>query len=157
MAPLLKSRFAWSVTILLALLVWAKYRLSSGPDPAHATHRQEVGEEIDRLFREYQDEKFVARSVWTSGWRMTLPSGRSVKRTTLDDQAVPIIAYGKEAVPHLFKWVRSDNIAVRYIATYSLEEITGISPEVYYLQKEDRAGNWEKAIRVWEAWLEEQQ
>ncbi len=70
------------------------------------------------------------------------------------NQAAPIIAYGGKAVPHLFKWVMSENLAVRYIAIYSLQQITGLSPYVPYFDKEDQAGNREKAIKIWKGWWE---
>jgi hypothetical protein len=111
---------------------------------------------IDHIFQGFQKEKFVESKdlTETSGWMMELPSGKSVSRSFLMNQAEPIITLGKEAIPALFKWVMNDQLYIRYIAIYSLQEITGLSPFTAYFDKEDSAGNREKAIKTWNEWYE---
>ena len=121
--------------------------------------QQNIEEKIDRIFMGFLNEEFFEQEGVTpdSGWVMLLPSGREVTRSFLMNQASPVIVYGDEAVPHLFKWVMNENLAVRYIAIYSLQQITGLSPYTPYFDKEDRTGNRQKAIKIWKEWWEKQQ
>ncbi|MFH1227565.1 MAG: HEAT repeat domain-containing protein [Planctomycetota bacterium] len=127
--------------------------------PEDEIQKAKIKTDIDRLFNDFLNEKFIEYSGLSvcSGWVITLPSGRTVVRSFLDDQAAPIIAYGPEAVPHLFKWLKIDNISVRYIAIYSLQQITGVKPYTPYFatQKEDEEKKFiEKAIPVWQEWYD---
>jgi hypothetical protein len=112
-----------------------------------------VGEVIDRLLRRYRREKLPAPQA---GSRLSvypplsLPSGRErVLVEELGDLARSLAAYGKEAVPHLLKWVQVDEWHVRYIAIYAVEEITSLKP-VDPLSK-DREQR-ELAIKAWQEW-----
>lgn len=109
---------------------------------------------INNLFSDFIEEKFQEQIGITeeSGWLMTLPSGRQVPRSFLQRQAVPIIAIGREAVPHLFNWVMYDNLAIQYIAIYSLQEITGIKPMIPYFYRDGHCKEKEKAIQLWKNW-----
>jgi hypothetical protein len=120
--------------------------------------RARVGQTVDRLLTDNLHERWRRPSKLglASGWAISLPSGRLIRRDTLQHQAEPIIALGKEAVPHLFKWVQSDNLAVRFIAVYALEQITGLESHVPTFDQEDRAGNRARAIEVWREWYAQQ-
>ena len=111
---------------------------------------------IDNMFINFQNEKFREDTNLApqSGWLMTLSSGRKVSRSFLMFQADTIITFGKNAVPHLFKWVMNDNLSVRYIAIYSLQQITGLEPFTPYFDQEDAENNREKAIAIWKEWWE---
>jgi hypothetical protein len=62
------------------------------------------------------------------------------------------IAYGVEAVPHLLKWVMHDELAIRYVAAYSLEQLTGIQGEFGWFDKDDVRHGREAAIARWKQW-----
>lgn len=113
---------------------------------------------VDTLFLGFLHEKFfIAEGLREeSGWMMELPSGKMVTRSFLRLQADTIISIGNDAVPCLFKWVMNDNLFIRYIALYSLEQITGISSGVAYFDKEDLPGNRQKAIKTYDEWWEKQ-
>jgi hypothetical protein len=88
-----------------------------------------------------------------SGWTMPHPSGESISRSRLQYYAKPIIAMRAGAAPHLFRWVMADNPAVRYIAVYSLERITGIKYGTSYFDPDPDGTARNRAIRAWEEWL----
>lgn len=119
---------------------------------------KQMKKKIDRIFTDFQNEKFFKEKgiIPESGWIMTLSSGKKVTRSFLMRQAAPIISYGREAVPYLFKWVMIEDLPIRYIAIYSLQKITGLSPYIPYFDKEDHAGNRENAIKIWKEWWKEQ-
>ena len=83
------------------------------------------------------------------GWLMTLPDERLRDRNGLRLHATPFIKCGPDAVPYLFKWVMHDNLAIRYIAAYSLEQITGMASGIYWFDQEDKDRHREGAIRAW--------
>lgn len=117
---------------------------------------QQIGVEIDHVFTNFTNEIFdESKDYLLSGWTMQLSSGRKVSREFLRKQASSIVVYGVEAVPHLFKWVMSDNLSVRYIATYALGQITGCRVPTTTFDTEDLAGNREKAIKIWKEWYEQ--
>jgi len=90
---------------------------------------------------------------------MTLPSGKEISRTVLQEQAKPIIACGHFAVPYLFKWLKINNLPVRYIAIYSLGQITGLTPNTPYFatpESEKEHKYIEKAIVEWQKWYDVQ-
>jgi hypothetical protein len=88
------------------------------------------------------------------GWEVDLPSGRTVARLTLQAEAGSLIALGPDAVPHLLKWVVHDNPALRYVAIYALEQITGEKPYLPYFDQDDHGGYRNRAIEVWTRWYE---
>jgi hypothetical protein len=117
-----------------------------------------VRKEVDRTMTDYDSENFIdPHNVETSGWWMRLPSGREVSRSFLQSQARPIVQlYGKNAVPHLFVWIRHENCGVRYIAIHALNQITGLYPEIPDLGKSDNDFVEQRAIDTWREWYEAQ-
>jgi hypothetical protein len=115
---------------------------------------------ISRLLRQNRREYFRTRPpnelLLISGWIQALPSGEMIHRATLQTQAQPIVGMGREAVPELLKWVQAPEWHVRYIAIYSLQEITGLEPYTPYFDDEDREKNRPKAIVVWKDWYDSQ-
>jgi hypothetical protein len=89
----------------------------------------------------------------SSGWETTLPDGTAVVRSTLQDEARPLIALGAEAVPDLLPWVQHTSGAIRYTATFALEQITGEHPDVMPLDDADRDGR-ARAVEVWQRWYD---
>jgi hypothetical protein len=118
-----------------------------------------IEREVDTLFNGFANVKFVEFEGVTevSGWTMELSSGRVVTRSFLRHQAEPVIGLGPDAVPHVLRWVMHDDLPIRYIAVYSLQQLTGLSPHVPYFDKEDHQGHREKAIKEWQAWWEARQ
>src|SRR5438067_1492230 len=93
-------------------------------------------------------------SAVQEGWEMDLPSGRTVARSTLQTNARVLIALGPDAVPPLLPWVMNDNPALRYVAIYSLEQITGEKPYLPYFDQTNSGENRARAIEVWSRWYE---
>jgi hypothetical protein len=87
-----------------------------------------------------------------SGWMMELPTGKEIQRCELQRWARPLIDLGPKAVPHLVKWVRYHNCAVRYVAIYALREITHQDPMIYHFAHGDEDSCTESAIEVWLEW-----
>jgi hypothetical protein len=87
-----------------------------------------------------------------SGWEISLPSGRTVTRSTLQAEARPIIALGLDAVPELLPRVMNEHPALRYVAIYALEQITGEKPHIPYFADTDEEGYRVKAIDIWRNW-----
>jgi hypothetical protein len=88
------------------------------------------------------------------GWEMELPSGKTIARSTLQAEAGTLVALGPDAVPRLLVWVMHDNPALRYVAIYALERITGEKPYLPYFDQDDRGENRNRAIEVWTRWYE---
>jgi HEAT repeat protein len=61
---------------------------------------------------------------------------------------------GPEALPHLLKWVSHENLAVRYVAAYSLEQLTSIKAEIVWFDRKDAEQRRERAIARWGSWWE---
>lgn len=87
-----------------------------------------------------------------SGWEIALPSGRTVVRSTLQAEARPLIALGAAAVPELLPWVMDERPALRYVAIYALEQITGKNPYIPYFADTDEEGYRAKAVAIWRSW-----
>ena len=85
-----------------------------------------------------------------NGWQASLPGGITVARSTLQSEAKVLIPLGAAAVPHLLPWVHHGNAALRYVAIYTLEQITGERPQLGYFDG-DRAQQ-DAAIAVWHRW-----
>jgi hypothetical protein len=112
---------------------------------------------VDRLMQQYSQEDFsqVEAPLIASGWMMPLPSGKEVQRSLLQAAAQPLVEGGREAVPCLIPWVRSEPLFLRYIAIFALQQITGLTPHTPYFDAEDRENRREAAIAVWQKWHEE--
>jgi hypothetical protein len=89
-----------------------------------------------------------------SGWEMSLPSGKSVTRSMLQAEAQPLVALGADAVPELLPWVENENPALRYVAAYALEQITGEKPYLPHFAQGDDEGHRAKAVDAWRKWYE---
>jgi hypothetical protein len=110
-----------------------------------------IKEDVDAVFRQLASGDFRAPTdLEKSGWEMQLPSGRVVARSMLQAEARPLIAHGRDAVLHLLPWVMDTNLALRYVARYALEEITGEKSDVSYFAEDAPA----KAIETWRKWCE---
>jgi hypothetical protein len=128
-------------------------------DLLNAREAAKLGDTIDRLLQQNQREEFREwpdGSLVRSGWIFALPSGRGIQRCTLQEQAGPIIALGKDTVPHLLKWVRAPEWHVRYISRYSLQKITGLKPPVPLFNDIDRQKLEHSAVVIWKSWYESQ-
>lgn len=120
--------------------------------------KSNIESSIDKLFENFEDGIFQQDKELheESGWIMYMGSGKELSRSFLMSQANTVISYGKEAVPCLFKWVMNDSLFIRYIAIYSLQQLTGLSPFIPYFDQEDMDGNRQKAIKIWSDWWEDQ-
>ena len=85
---------------------------------------------------------------------MALPSGQTVTRSTLQEHAQPLIALGAPAVPSLLRWAHDESQAVRYVALYALEQITGERPQISYFAKEADNDQLAQALSIWWRWYE---
>ena len=143
------------ITILMVLLIFLGLHAAGCQVDKD---KNDMKKKINSIFTDFENEKFVEydRIVLESGWMMTLPSGREVTRSFLQEQAEQVILLGEEATPYLFDWVMNDNLAVRYIAVWSLQQITGLSPHISHFDKEDSIGNREKATGIWNEWWKKQ-
>jgi hypothetical protein len=111
--------------------------------------------EVARIFERLKTGEFSRRETSPqSGWEVTLPSGRTVTRSTLQTEARALIALGPDAVPYLLPHVMDGNPALRYLAIYALEQITGEKPYLPYFDAADHAENRARAIEVWRTWYE---
>ena len=153
----LRSGLCAGCGVWLAVLIMGSLQFQSSI--ANQESRPRVMEQtVDTLFSGFQEGKFddVPGIISEAGWKMPLASGRIVTRSFLQKQAFAVIALGREAVPCLFKWVMHDDPAIRYIAIYSLQEITGLKPYVPYFDSGKDSKNYRKrAITVWEDWWRE--
>ena len=111
--------------------------------------KDEVAGVFERL-RTGELSRIEARSE--SGWEISLPSGRIVVRSTLQAEAQPLIVLGAEVVPELLPWVVNEHPALRYVAIYALEQITGKNPHIPYFADTDEEGYRTKAIAIWRNW-----
>ena len=112
-----------------------------------------VKDGVARVFEQLRTgEMPQIRARPESGWEISLPSGGIVVRSTLQMQARLLIALGAEAVPELLPWVMSAHPALRYVAIFALEQITGISANFPYFSDTDEEGCRAKAIAQWRSW-----
>ncbi len=117
-----------------------------------------IGDVVDRVFaRLAAGELGEPASPVEDGWQVDLPSGQAVARSRLQAEARSLIALGPDAVPYLLPWVTNDNPALRYVAVYALEQITGEKPYLAYFDQADREGHRARAIEVWRRWFEARQ
>ena len=114
-----------------------------------------VKDEVARIFQRLKmGELSQTDTTPQSGWEIPLPSGRIVTRSTLQAEARVLMALGSDAVPHLLPHVMNDNLALRYVAIYTLEQITGEKPYLPYFDQADHGKNRPRAIEVWRRWYE---
>lgn len=104
---------------------------------------------LDRLVR---GELTPASDGPSDGWETPLPNGQTVARSRLQAEARPLIALGPDAVPDLLPWVHHANAAIRYVAMFALENITGEHAQISYFT-EDRAQQ-DAAIATWRRWYD---
>ena len=95
-----------------------------------------------------------AASPVEDGWNVALPSGRRVARSTLQSEARSLIELGRDAVPYLLPWIMNENPALRYVAIYSLQQITGQNPYLAYFDQTNQTNDRARAIEVWRNWYE---
>jgi hypothetical protein len=75
----------------------------------------------------------------------------------LQEQANIIINLGQDVVPELIKWVGHEEMQVRYVASFSLEKITGVKQcfsafaTLKELQSKEGLG---ASVRSWSNWYE---
>lgn len=109
--------------------------------------------EVDAVFeRLARGQLSPAEPGPASGWETQLPTGVTVTRSVLQAEARPLIARGAEAVPALLPWVHHANAALRYVAVFALDEITGERPRVGHF--DDDPAPRAQAIEVWRAWYD---
>jgi hypothetical protein len=114
-----------------------------------------VSDDVDRRLEQLESGSLSSAPTGEqSGWEMTLPTGRTVTRSVLHAEARPLIELGRSAVLPLLRWAGHDNLAVRYVATFALSEITGERPFLAVFDREDRRGDRERALRQWRAWYD---
>jgi len=114
-----------------------------------------IKEEVDIVFRRLAAGKLsTPPTPVSSGWEMPLPTGSIVVRSTLQEEARSIIALGPDAVPYLIPMVMSGELALRYVAIYALEQITGKKPYFPYFGESDIESHRAKAIEIWRQWYE---
>src|SRR5262249_3182122 len=114
-----------------------------------------VKDEVARIFQRLKmGELSQIDTNPQSGWEISFPSGRTVTRSMLQAEARGLIALGPDAVPHLLPYVMNDNLALRYVAIYTLEQITGEKPYLPYFDQADHRESCSHAIEVWRRWYE---
>jgi hypothetical protein len=147
----------------LILLAWAlagpRSRPAAGGRAATPPRRPDAqtGEFVEILMTACEQGRPMGwrDRCYSGGWRMTLPDGTELNRDGLQMLfAAPVIRLGPDAVPHLFKWVMHENLAVRYVAAYSLEQITGVPSHIFWFDREDAEHHREQAIARWRGWWE---
>ena len=93
-----------------------------------------------------------------NGWMMKNEQGDTMQRSFLVFQAKNIIPLGKHAVPELLRWIDNENMHIRYITQYALEEITGLEPYFPHFAtlEEHRQKGWlEDSRTTWNRWYQE--
>ncbi len=117
-----------------------------------ATVQEQVTEVFERLLT---GETSPFGPELQSGWEMTLPSGATVTRSSLQWEAAPLISLGRDSVPYLLAWAENEDLAIRYIAVYALGQITGLEPHVPHFAHGDEQGYLSRAIDAWRRWYED--
>ena len=114
-----------------------------------------IRNKVDHIFQRLTvGELSKEDSVLQSGWEVSLPSGRFVTRSKLQAEARLLVALGPDAIPHLLPHVMNNNLALRYVAIYTLEKITKEKPCLSYFDQTDQDGQRAEAIEVWRRWYE---
>jgi hypothetical protein len=143
----------------VCLSLWPRPRPAAAVAAERPHRRPDVptGAMVEMLMVACEQGQFFGGPVEYNGggWLMTLPNGEEIDRNGLRAvYAAPVIRLGPEAVPFLLRWVMHDNLAVRYVAAYSLEQITGIQAGFGWFAREDPEHRREQAVARWAAWWE---
>jgi hypothetical protein len=90
---------------------------------------------------------------------MTDKRGQEHSRSFLQYQAETLILLGDNAVPELIRWLPHDEAYVRYLAAYSLREITGENPTFYHFARPGESFNaddkwYERCVETWRGWYQ---
>ena len=120
-------------------------RLTSGVDTVDDAMNRFVKHE----FLGYENMKPV------NGWIMTTESGKTFHRASLQRQAELFEVLGCDAVTDLIKWTHHDQMEIRYIANFSLTQITGLKPQIptFATLQELHDGGWlADATATYENW-----
>ncbi|MHC5078984.1 MAG: hypothetical protein ACYTHN_08190 [Planctomycetota bacterium] len=111
---------------------------------------------VRSLMRRYENLDFFVPSEphATSGPTFGSRGSYELNHGFLVLQTPEVISIGDHAVPELLEWLTHKEGYIRFIAAYSLKEITGEDPPYYYFAKEfDPEDDWFKnAVTTWEKW-----
>ena len=103
-------------------------------------------ETLDEAMNRFVQHEFMGYETVerVNGWYMTTESGKSFHRATLQRQAEVFDVLGHAAVPDLIRWLKHDQMEIRYIANFSLNQITGIKPyfPTFATLQEHQDGGW---------------
>jgi hypothetical protein len=148
------------VRLAIALAIFCTFAgcAANMPGPSQPATGGDVKIQIDSVFGRLEAGQLSpppagSVSAPSSGWEAKLPDGTMVVRSTLQDEARPLIALGADAVPGLLPWVQHANAALRYTATFALEQITGEHVQLAVFDDADRDGR-ARAIAVWQRWYD---
>jgi hypothetical protein len=113
-----------------------------------------VAEQVNVVFQRLSNNELSAQEAGQpkSGWETQLPSGDTVSRSVLQEEAQPLIVLGPDAVPELLPWVEHENPALRYVAVYALEQISGEKSYLPHFAQTDDEGHRAKAVDKWREW-----
>ena len=86
---------------------------------------------VDSAMERLANHEFIAPEQMSpvSGWIMTSGSGAQFHRATLQRQSQIFIPLGASVVPELVDWLDHEQIEIRFIASHTLEELTGLNPD----------------------------
>ncbi len=109
--------------------------------------------EVDRIMTRFAKGIFTPGSRHDmrtgSGWIMTTESGEQFRRPGMQYHAEELINIGPSACRDLVNWLEHERMEIRYIASYSLEQLTGddidISP--FASLQEMREAGWKNKLR----------
>lgn len=108
---------------------------------------------VDDVFRRLERGEMSPRELsLDDGWEATLPGGQRVTRSQLQGEARPLIALGIDAIPELIRWADVRNPALRYVATFTLAQLTGLHPELRHFDDDDTDGARARALADWRIW-----
>ena len=117
--------------------------------------RERAQSQVDAVFERLVTGTIGASApVEQSGWEMALPTGRVVARSTLQAEAQPLIALGPPAIPSLLRWARNEQLALRYVAVFALEQITGEESHIPSFAPGHASVNLDHALSAWWRWYE---
>jgi hypothetical protein len=110
-----------------------------------------------RLMRMWQKGQFnEVPSKWTlMGWRMTNEDGKGYDGGALRYHASKLIPLGREAVPELVRWLKNDEMQMRFIANEALHAITGVKvyfPTFATIAQHRKHGWLDKARKAYMDW-----